>query len=128
MGSAIAVFPGARAIRVPRTRLVPVKTTADLLRTRSDATLEPEEGRLVPASEAPPRITLDARHYKLVGQLDAHFPFGAPSLAGCTSLRVDGEVIFGAGVVCTGDVHLIAEDGLVARIPDGAQLSGERRL
>jgi len=128
MGSAIAVFPGARAIRVPRTRLVPVKTTADLLRTRSDATLEPDDGRLVPASEAPPRIALDPRHYKLVGQLDAHFPSGPPSLAGCTSLRVDGDVVFGAGVACAGDVHIIAADGSVAHIPDGTQLSGKLRL
>jgi len=128
MGSAIAVFPGARAIRVPRTRLVPVKTTADLLRTRSDATLEHDDGRLVPATDTPPRITLDARHYKLVGQLDAHFPDGPPSLVGCSSLRVDGEVVFGAGVVCVGDVHITAAEGTVQHIPDGARLTGEVRL
>ena len=37
MGSAIGVFPGARAIRVPRSRFAPVKTTDDLLAVRSDA-------------------------------------------------------------------------------------------
>ena len=128
MGSAIAVFPGARAIRVPRSRLVPVKTTADLLRTRSDATVEHGDGRLVPASDRPPRIALDARHYKLVGQLDSHFPLGPPSLIGCTSLRVDGEVFFGRDVVCEGDVHITVPAGEVARIPDGARLSGEHRM
>ena len=37
MGAAIGVFDGALAIRVPRSRLVPVKTTNDLLVLRSDA-------------------------------------------------------------------------------------------
>lgn len=128
MGSAIAVFPGARAIRVPRSRLVPVKTTADLLRTRSDATVEHGDGRLVPASDSPPRIALDARHYKLVGQLDSHFPHGPPSLMNCASLRVDGEVFFGRDVVCEGDVHITVRSGAVGRISDGARLSGELRL
>ena len=37
MGAAIAVFDGARPLRVPRTRFLPVKTTSDLLVLRSDA-------------------------------------------------------------------------------------------
>ncbi|MEA2448080.1 MAG: UTP--glucose-phosphate uridylyltransferase, partial [Thermoleophilaceae bacterium] len=37
MGAAIDVFDGAAALRVPRTRLAPVKTTSDLLALRSDA-------------------------------------------------------------------------------------------
>ena len=37
MGAAIGVFEGAQAIRVPRSRFVPVKTTTDLLVLRSDA-------------------------------------------------------------------------------------------
>src|SRR6187200_67201 len=37
MGAAIDVFDGARAIRVPRRRFAPVKTTSDLLALRSDA-------------------------------------------------------------------------------------------
>src|SRR5262249_33172694 len=36
MGAAIAVFEGARAVRVPRSRFVPVKTTGDLLVLWSD--------------------------------------------------------------------------------------------
>lgn len=124
MGAAIAVFSGARAIRVPRTRLVPVKTTADLLRTRSDATLLKHDGRLVPATHTPPAITLDARHFKLVGQLDAHFPDGPPSLVGCSSLKVDGDVVFGADVVCRGDVHVVAAEGARGVVPAGTVLEG----
>ena len=37
MGAAIDVFDGAAAVRVPRSRFVPVKTSADLLSLRSDA-------------------------------------------------------------------------------------------
>src|SRR3954468_515938 len=37
MGAAIEVFEGARALRVPRGRFAPVKTTDDLLALRSDA-------------------------------------------------------------------------------------------
>ena len=37
MGAAIGVFEGARALRVPRARFAPVKTTTDLLVLRSDA-------------------------------------------------------------------------------------------
>ena len=37
MGAAIGAFDGARAVRVPRTRFAPVKTTNDLLVLRSDA-------------------------------------------------------------------------------------------
>ena len=37
MGAAIDVFDGAAAVRVPRSRFVPVKTTEDLLSLRSDA-------------------------------------------------------------------------------------------
>jgi len=124
MGAAIAVFPGARAIRVPRTRLVPVKTTADLLRTRSNATRLEADGRLVPATASPPTIVLDKAHYKLVGQLDAHFPHGPPSLVDCTRLQVDGDVVFGEGVVCTGDVHVVAAEGSRGEVAAGTVLSG----
>ena len=127
MGAAIAVFEGARALRVPRSRLVPVKTAADLLRARSDATRLEPDGRLVPATARPPQVVLDATHYKLVGQLDARFPRGAPSLVHCTSLRVDGDVTFGAGVVCEGEVHIVATGG-PAHIADGTVLSGRIEL
>jgi UTP--glucose-1-phosphate uridylyltransferase len=36
MGSAIGVFAGSQALRVPRSRFAPVKTTEDLLAVRSD--------------------------------------------------------------------------------------------
>lgn len=125
MGAAIAVFPGARALRVPRRRLVPVKTTADLLRVRSDATRLEADGRLVPVGETTASIRLDPRHYKLVNQLEAHFPAGPPSLVGARSLTVEGEVVFGAGVVVQGEARVVRKEPGPGRVPDAAVLSGE---
>ncbi|MFQ5661046.1 MAG: UTP--glucose-1-phosphate uridylyltransferase [Gammaproteobacteria bacterium] len=47
MGSAISVFDGAQAIRVPRTRFFPVKTTSDLMTIRSDAYCLTDDCRLI---------------------------------------------------------------------------------
>jgi UTP--glucose-1-phosphate uridylyltransferase len=123
MGAAIGVFEGARALRVPRSRFVPVKTTNDLLSLRSDAYVV-AEGRAVQLAPqrggVPPFVDLDADYYKLVGDFDARFRAGAPSLIGCDALHVHGDVTFGRGVVVRGDVTI---DG-PAQVPDGAVLEG----
>jgi UTP--glucose-1-phosphate uridylyltransferase len=123
MGAAIGVFDGARALRVPRSRFVPVKTTNDLLSLRSDAYVI-GEGRavhLAPEREGvPPFVDLDADHYKLVRDFDARFPAGAPSLVACDALHVAGDVRFGRDVVVRGEVSLEGP----AQVPDGAVLEG----
>jgi len=121
MGAAIAVFPGSAALRVPRSRFSPVKTTADLLRVRSDATTLTGDHRVISTAK-PPVITLDARYYKLVSDLEARFPAGAPSLKACRRLTVRGDWTFGADVVVEGDVVLESETP--QRIADGAVLRG----
>ncbi len=123
MGAAIAVFDGAEALRVPRSRFTPVKTTNDLLVLRSDAyeVSEDAEVRLAaPRGGSIPLVSLDDDHFKLVRDFDAHLPAGPPSLIGCDRLTVRGEVVFGAGVVCRGTVEV---DGPV-RLDDGAVLEG----
>ena len=52
MGAAIDVFDGARAIRVPRARFAPVKTTDDLLALRSDAYVLHGDGTIALAPDA----------------------------------------------------------------------------
>lgn len=109
MGSAIAVFENAAAIRVPRTRFAPVKSTDDLLAVRSDAYHITPDFRvaLVPARQGNPVVVkLDGTHFKLINQLDDHFPHGAPSLAHCNSLTVTGNVIFGKNISVQGDVRI----------------------
>ena len=79
MGAAIGVFEGARAIRVPRSRFVPVKKTTDLLVLRSDAYVLGDGARiaLAPDRTAAPLVELDEDHFKLLGDFDARFPAGA---------------------------------------------------
>src|SRR5215210_8665260 len=124
MGAAIDVFDGARALRVPRTRFAPVKTTNDLLALRSDAYVLTDEARVVPAEgrEGPPLVDLDDEHYKLLPDFEARFPAGAPSLVGCERLEVEGDVLFGAGVVVRGAVTVEHSGDGQLRIEAGTAL------
>jgi len=57
------------------------------------------------------RVTdLDPRYYKRIDQLQKRFPHGAPSLVDCRRLTVRGDVHFGSGVVCRGDVTVAHQD------------------
>ena len=128
MGAAIDVFDGARAIRVPRTRFAPVKTTNDLLALRSDAYVLHDDGRIALAPErsgdGAPLVDLDPAHYKLVRDFDDRFAAGAPSLVACEQLAVRGDVAFGGGVVVRGSVTIEQGEDGQRRIEDGAVLEG----
>jgi UTP--glucose-1-phosphate uridylyltransferase len=127
MGSAIGVFAGAQAIRVPRSRFAPVKTTNDLLAVRSDAYRLTEDSRVVLDSDSGVVITLDTNYYKFVNDLDARFKHGVPSLVNCTSFKVQGDIRFGRDVVCEGDVHLINETERPVTVADSTVLTGTIR-
>lgn len=128
MGSAIAVFNGAQAIRVPRTRFAPVKTSDDLLSVRSDAYTLTDDFRIVPNGSRQANVVLDGRFYKYVTDLDARFPEGVPSLLQCSSLIIEGDFRFGKDIVCEGDVHLKNETDTQIEISDGTHLSGNRHF
>jgi UTP--glucose-1-phosphate uridylyltransferase len=107
MGAAIGAIDGAAAVRVPRTRFAPVKTTDDLLVVRSDAyVLREDDARVEPAPERsgmpPPVVSLDPRFYKLLRDFEARFPAGPPSLLHAERLSVQGDVTFGAGSAVAG--------------------------
>ena len=113
MGSAIAVFEGAQALRVPRSRFSPVKTTNELLAVRSDAFILTDDYRVMlhPAREGKTVVVdLDPRFYKLIDQFDARFPYGPPSLLHCDKLVVRGDVVFGKDIGLEGEVEIINED------------------
>ncbi len=125
MGAAISVFEGAQAIRVPRDRFIPVKTTNDLLVLWSDLYSLGEDRRLVPApgrSVGDIVVDLDPRHYRRLDQLELRFPQGAPSLRECRRLFVRGDVRFGAGCVCRGNVVIEHRGSEPRRIADGEVL------
>jgi UTP--glucose-1-phosphate uridylyltransferase len=125
MGAAISVFDGARALRVPRERFIPVKTTNDLLALWSDLYTLDADWRLVPAparSVGDVVIDLDPAFFRRLDQLEMRFPKGAPSLAACRRLVVRGDVRFGARCVCRGDVTIEHAGPAPRVVPDGEVL------
>ncbi len=128
MGSAIAVFEGAGAVIIPKTRFAPIKKTSDLLDVRSDNYILTDDFQVVanPARTLPRAyIDLDSDYYKFVDDLENHFPHGAPSLLSCERFVVKGDVVFGRDVVLQGAVTVTNASGKQAHIPDGALLSGD---
>lgn len=125
MGAAIGVFAGARALRVPRRRFTPVKTTADLLVVRSDAFVLTDDAMVEPApggSGRAPLVSL-GDSFKLLRDFEARVP-EPPSLIACRSLAVRGDVTFGRSVTVRGDVTVAATGDDRLRIGDGAVLEG----
>jgi UTP--glucose-1-phosphate uridylyltransferase len=131
MGSAIFLFDGASAVRVPKSRLIPVKTCSDLLVLRSDYVLldDRQVPRLNP-NRATDRIKvdLDPQFYKKIDQFDSRFASGAPSLVDCESLTVRGDVFFEAPVTVKGTATVVGRAGAPSRVRAGTVLSGESRL
>jgi UTP--glucose-1-phosphate uridylyltransferase len=124
MGAAVGVFEGAAALRVPRSRFAPVKTTDDLLVLRSDAYELAEDGRVELAAGQVPFVELDPQRFKLLAGFDARFPAGPPSLVGCERLVVRGDVGFGRGVVVRGSVEVEHDGQGRLEIEDGTVLEG----
>ncbi|MFV0348287.1 MAG: UTP--glucose-1-phosphate uridylyltransferase [Halodesulfovibrio sp.] len=125
MGAAISCFPGAQAIVTSRDRFLPVKMCSDLLAVmsdcfvmRKDATLIPNPARLLP----PIVIDLDKAYYGSIDKLEERFPNGAPKLAACRSLTVQGDVVFGRDIVITGDVVIRNFSALPVRLPSGMHI------
>ncbi len=112
MGAAIAGFPQAGLLLVPRTRFAPVKTTDDLLVLRSDVYTLDDEYRVLPLPDRAgnlPYVELDPRYYKLLDEFERRFPCGPPSLREAERLLVHGDVTFGRDIVVRGSVELNAE-------------------
>jgi UTP--glucose-1-phosphate uridylyltransferase len=127
MGSAISVFEGANAVRVPRSRFAPVKTTNDLLAVRSDLFQLSDKFHVIPNPKrelGSVHIELDERFYKFVIDLDNRFPEGEPSLLECSALRIRGDFCFEKDVVCKGDVSIINDMERQIVITEGTVLEG----
>jgi len=120
MGAAVGVFEGARALRVPRTRFSPVKTTDDLCALRSDAYRLTDAAQVALAADRVPFVALDSDYFKVLRDYDARFPEGEPSLKECERFEVEGDVRFGRGVVVRGAVTVSGP----REVEDGAILEG----
>jgi len=121
MGSAISLFERATAMRVPRTRFVPVKKCQDLLGLWSDCYVVTEDSRIIQNPDRKLetiRIDLDHRYYKKIDQLKERFAHNTPSLIDCESLRIEGNVYFGKGVIIKGKVNIISHSTRKVSIPE----------
>ena len=132
MGSAIHVFEGAQAIRVHRSRFVPVKKNNDLLVLMSDAyvlnddyTVQLNSNRHAGPPRRPPLVDLDSDYYQVIDDMQLRFPHGAPSLLNCTRLTINGDVHFGRDIVLEGTVSLYSNGSGPVHIADGTLIVGD---
>ncbi|KDP35730.1 hypothetical protein JCGZ_10502 [Jatropha curcas] len=125
-GAAIRFFDHAIGINVPRSRFLPVKATSDLLLVQSDLyTLEDgfvirNKARKNPAN---PSIELGPE-FKKVANFLSRFK-SIPSIIELDSLKVTGDVWFGAGITLKGKVTIAAKPGVKLEIPDGAVIENK---
>ncbi|XP_047170965.1 UTP--glucose-1-phosphate uridylyltransferase [Vigna umbellata] len=123
-GAAIRFFDKAIGINVPRSRFLPVKATSDLLLVQSDLyTLESgfvirNKARANPEN---PSIELGPE-FKKVSNFLGRFK-SIPSIVDLDSLKVAGDVWFGAGVILKGKVSIVAKPDVKLEVPDGAVIA-----
>ncbi|RRT74731.1 hypothetical protein B296_00010233 [Ensete ventricosum] len=125
-GAAIRFFDHAIGINVPRSRFLPVKATSDLLLVQSDLyTLV--DGFVIRNKARTnlenPSIELGPE-FKKVASFLGHFK-SIPSIVELDSLKVSGDVWFGAGIVLKGNVSITAKSGVKLEIPDRAVLENK---
>jgi len=119
MGAAIESFAGARAVAVPRGRLLPVKTTNELALLRSDVFAMGED--FIPrATVAPLPVVTLSKTYAAIAAFDERLPYPL-GLADARSLTVAGDWHFGRDVRVEGEVRLDERGGTIA---DGTVLHG----
>ena len=124
-GSAVVIFEGSSAIRVPRTRFSPVKNTNDLLAVRSDLYLLSEDFQINATffgDTDSPVIDLDTQYYKFIDDFEKRFFQGTPSLKNCRKLTVKGDVKFGKNIQLFGNISIINNDKNQKIIPDNTVL------
>ncbi|XP_024977780.1 UTP--glucose-1-phosphate uridylyltransferase-like isoform X1 [Cynara cardunculus var. scolymus] len=125
-GAAIRFFDNAIGINVPRSRFLPVKASSDLLLVQSDLYTE-KDGQVIrnPARTNPANPSIElGPEFKKVGDFLKRFK-SIPSIIALDSLKVSGDVWFGASVVLKGKVVVAAKSGEKLEIPDGTVLENK---
>ncbi|GFQ02299.1 utp--glucose-1-phosphate uridylyltransferase [Phtheirospermum japonicum] len=114
------------ALSVPKSRYLPVKATSDLFLLQSDLYTS-TEGALTrnPAREntVDPSIELGPA-FENVNDMRRRFK-SIPSVIGLDSLKVNGDVWFGAGITLKGKVSIHARPNMKIVIPDGTVLENK---
>lgn len=127
MGAAISLFKGASAVKVPRSRFMPVKQCNDLLAVRSDCfefdqnggSLKINSKRFENGRPETVLVDLDPRYYGKIDLFEDHFNDGVPSLVDCDSLTVVGDVLFEGDVTISGRVRITNRGNTQAVIKRG---------
>ncbi len=128
MGSAISLFADSIALRIPKKRFAPIKTTNELLGLWSNAFILDEHNLVI---SNPARtlgfivINLDKKYYKNVDDLVERFPYGAPDLLDCSKLTIKGDIHFGENVKIIGHVEIINDSEKPMMIESNTTLSEE---
>lgn len=107
MGAAISNFKDSIALRIPKTRFTPIKTTNELLGLWSNAFILNKNNLVVTNPERKLGfivINLDNKYYKKIDDLQAHFPNGIPDLLECEKLTISGDVTFGSNTKLIGNI------------------------
>ncbi|PSS21440.1 UTP--glucose-1-phosphate uridylyltransferase [Actinidia chinensis var. chinensis] len=119
-GAAIRFFDNAIGINVPRSRFLLAKATSDLLLVQSDLyTLNDGFVTRNPARANPANPSIEmGPEFKKVANFLSRFKT-IPSIIELDSLKVTGDVWFGAGVTLKGKVFIAAKHGVKLEIPDG---------
>lgn len=121
IGAAISYFGNACGVNVPRSRFLPVKSTADLLLIQSNL-YSLKSGSLVtnPSRQfsSTPVVKLGTEFKKVAQYLER---FGSiPDLLELDHLTVSGDVTFGANTALKGTVIIVANPGNKIMIPSGS--------
>ncbi|KAL9392214.1 hypothetical protein Peur_016134 [Populus x canadensis] len=125
-GAAIKFFDHAIGINVPRSRFLPVKASSDLLLVQSDLYTVVDgfvirnSARTNPAN---PSIELGAE-FKKVANFLSRFK-SIPSIIELDSLKVAGDVWFGANITLKGKVSIVVKSGVKLEIPEGVVLENK---
>ncbi|KAJ6935908.1 hypothetical protein NC652_010829 [Populus alba x Populus x berolinensis] len=126
-GAAIRFFDHAIGINVPRSRFLPVKASSDLLLVQSDL-YTVVDGFVIRnparANPANPSIELGPE-FKKVASFLSRFK-SIPSIIELDSLKVAGDVWFGANVTLKGKVSIVVKSGVKLEIPEGVVLENKR--
>lgn len=122
MGSAISLFPGATAVKVPENRFHPIKKCHELLAVRSDMYVLTADSRLEINPQRRSKaieIKLDPQYYGQIDTLDKRFQAGVPSLVACDSLFIEGDVFFAKDIKIAGRVKIQNKSQKPITIPSG---------
>ena len=74
-----------------------------------------------------PKIKLDERYYKKIDDYEKRFYAGEPNLLLCSSLNVDGDVVFGHQNTIRGDAWIKNNRSVPIQLLDRVSLSGQRQ-